>query len=150
MEKIICFDMDGTIVDLYGQKNWLENLLQEKTDPYEKALPMYDMQELRKTLLKLKEKGWKVAVISWTAKNSTKEYHQKVRQAKKEWLEKYNFPADYVHLVKYGTTKAKTVKGKTNFSILIDDNKKILKGWHLGATINPTEQNIFKELRALA
>ena len=29
MAKYIWFDMDGTIVDLYGEKDWLSNLLNE-------------------------------------------------------------------------------------------------------------------------
>lgn len=150
MEKMICFDMDGTIADFYNEINWLNDLISEKVNPYVNATPLYDMKELRNILLNLKAKGWKVAVISWTAKNSSLAYHEKVREAKKDWLKRYNFPADYIHLVKYGTTKAKAVKKKSDYAILIDDNEKVLQGWSLGEKINPTKENLIEKLRALA
>mgnify|MGYP003560240319 CR=1 FL=1 len=30
--KMVCFDMDGTIADLYGVDNWLEYLENEKVE----------------------------------------------------------------------------------------------------------------------
>lgn len=33
MEKMIWFDMDGTIADLYGVENWLEDLRNEVARP---------------------------------------------------------------------------------------------------------------------
>ena len=32
MEKVIAFDMDGTIADLYNVNNWLEQLREEKVN----------------------------------------------------------------------------------------------------------------------
>lgn len=139
MKKMIVFDMDGTIADLYGVENWLEYLKNEDTTPYEIAPPLYDMNELRTVLLECKKQGFKIAVTSWLAGGSTKAYDKKVRQAKRKWLTKYNFPADEIHLVKYGTTKAECTRKHGGFQILIDDNEKVRKGWNLGATINANE-----------
>jgi len=40
MYKEINFDMDGTIADLYGCENWLEDILAERVNPYERAKPL--------------------------------------------------------------------------------------------------------------
>ena len=56
--------------------------------------------------------------------------------------QKYNFPYDEIHLVKYGTTKADCTRHKGGFQILVDDNEKIRNGWSLGDTINANEDII--------
>jgi hypothetical protein len=89
--------------------------------------------------------GWRVAVTSWLAKNSTKEYDEKVRNAKREWLERYQFPFDEIHLVKYGTTKANCTRKHGGFQILVDDNEAVRNGWRLGSTIDANE-NIITQL----
>ena len=148
MNKTLVFDMDGTIANLYGVANWLEDLHKESARPYIVAEPMYNMNELNTLLEELKELGWRIAVTSWLAMNSTKEYDKKVREAKIEWLEKYRFPVDEIHLVAYGTTKANCTRKSGGFQILVDDNEKVRNGWTLGDTINANE-NILDELRKL-
>ncbi len=139
MEKMIVFDMDGTIANLYGVENWLPMLRAEDTTPYEIAEPMFDMEMLTGLLLALKAMGWRVAVTSWLAMNGTTEYNEAVRVAKREWLVKHNFPYDEIHLVKYGTTKANCTRGKADFQLLVDDNEAIRNGWTLGKAIDPKE-----------
>jgi hypothetical protein len=106
------------------------------------------MNELRTVLELLKLQGWTVAITSWLSMDSTKEYDKLVRQAKREWLERYNFPFDEIHLVAYGTTKANCTRKNGGYQILIDDNAKIRNGWNLGGTINANE-NILEKLWAL-
>ena len=53
-----------------------------------------------------------------------------------------------IHLVKYGTTKANCTRKLGGYQILVDDNKEVRKGWHLGATIN-AKNNIIHELLKL-
>lgn len=125
MNKMIIFDMDGTIADLYNVNNWLDKLGTFDETPYLDAKPLYNMEILNTILNQLKQNGYKIVVTSWLAKGSNKEYDKKVRQAKKEWLNKYNFPFDEIHLVKYGTPKAYCTKGKADFQILVDDNAKV-------------------------
>ena len=146
--KVIVFDMDGTIADLYGVNGWLEMLENENPMPYEIANPMYDMVELVEILNELKKIGYIIAVTTWLAMGATKEYDKKVRIAKLAWLEKYGFPYDEIHLVKYGSTKANCTRKLGGFQILVDDNEKIRQGWNLGATINANE-NIIEYLREL-
>jgi len=147
-KKVIVFDMDGTIADFYGVSGWLDDLNNHRTRPYEIAKPLYNMVELVKILKDLKKIGYVIAITTWLSANSTKEYDDRVRKAKLEWLKKYSFPYDEIHLVKYGTTKANCTRKLGGFQILVDDNEKIRKGWNLGATINANE-NIIEKLKEL-
>lgn len=148
MKKYLVFDMDGTIADLYGVKNWLTALENHDPAPYRYAKPLYDMDTLREVLNLFRLMGWGIIVTTWLAKDSNKNYDRLVREAKLEWLERYAFPYDEIHLVKYGTTKADCTRNKGGFQILIDDNDAIRKGWTLGDTINANE-NILEKLTDL-
>lgn len=147
--KVLVFDMDGTIADFYGVKGWLDYLKAEDTTPYEIAKPLYNMVVLNAILANLKNCGWKIVVTTWLAKDGTKDYNDRTRKAKLEWLAKYNFPYDEIHLVKYGTTKANCTRKMGGYQVLIDDNEKVRKGWNLGATINANE-NILEKLAKIA
>ena len=148
MMKMLVFDMDGTIANLYGVTGWLEDLKAENTRPYTEAEPLYNMEELAETLNKLRSLGWLICVTTWLAKDATKEYNKAVTEAKKAWLAKYNFPYDEIHCVKYGRTKADCTRNKADFQILIDDNKKVRDGWTLGTTVN-AQFDIMNFLKAL-
>lgn len=148
MNKILVFDMDGTIADLYGVDGWLEMLRAEDATPYAIAKPLYNMMVLNTILELLKAQGWKIVVTTWLAKGSTKAYDKKVREAKLNWLEQVEFPYDEIHLVKYGTTKANCTRRLGGFQILVDDNEQVRQGWTLGSVINAKE-NILESLIAL-
>lgn len=144
--------MDGTIANLYAVENWLEMLRAYNARPYEIAEPMWDMVELNMVLAELKANGYEIAIITWLSKDSTAEYDNAVRLAKRQWLEDMGFEYDYFHGVKYGTTKANTIRRYMDDyenAILIDDNDKVRNGWTLGGTINPTEENIIEILKGL-
>lgn len=149
MNKVLVFDMDGTIADLYGVKNWLEDLQNSNPKPYKVAKPLYDMDILNSILNEFKREGWKIVVTTWLAKNSNKDYDRLVREAKLAWLEKYSFPYDEIHLVKYGTTKANCTRKLGGFQILVDDNEKVRKGWKLGDTINANNDIIDELIKVL-
>lgn len=121
----IYLDMDGTIADLYGVENWLNDLINENDRPYRIAKRMVN-EEVLENLVKL---GYELGIVSWLAKNSNKEYDKVVRNAKKDWLKK-NFPNikfAEIHIVKYGTPKSKVVKEKNG--ILFDDEKPNRDEW---------------------
>ena len=106
------------------------------------------MEYLTALLVILKKQGWKVVVTTWLAKDGSKEYNNRTRKAKRDWLKQYNFPYDEIHLVKYGTTKANCTRKHGGYQILIDDNENVRKGWNLGSTINAKE-DILKEIEKL-
>lgn len=150
--KMICFDMDGTIADLYAVDNWEPMLRAEDPTPYEMAEPMWEMVELVEVLTQLQMVGIEIRVITWLSKNSTEEYKDEVREAKRNWLEQFNFPCDHFHGVQYGATKADSVRRALTAdetAILIDDNAKVRNGWHLGETIDPTACDLIETLRNL-
>lgn len=148
----ICFDMDGTIASLFSYPNWLELLRAENPTPYAEAQPMWDMEALADILNALREKGYTIDIITWLSKDSSEEYKTATRNAKLEWLNRYNFPFDHFHGIAYGTTKADSIRkylAKDETAILFDDNDKIRKGWHLGETVDPTTTNILDFLASL-
>ena len=148
MNKVLVFDMDGTIADLYGVENWLSDLRTHNPRPFRVAKPMYDMATLNTLVNILKENGWTIAVTSWLPMESNRVFDNKVRVEKMAWLKAYGFPYDEVHFVKYGTTKAKCTRKLGGYQILIDDNEQIRKGWNLGRTIN-ANNDLISELVCL-
>ena len=146
MTKTLVFDMDGTIADLYAVTGWLENITAENVRPYAIAEPMYNMNKLVNVINRLKENGWRVAIVSWTSKHGSKEYNKAVRKVKKEWLDRYNFPYDELHVIKYGTPKSYCMKKTGGFQILFDDEESNRKAWRNGSTVNANE-NIYKILK---
>lgn len=145
MNKTLVFDMDGTLANFYGVEGWLEDLHNENTRPYDIAKPLYNMEVLNAVLDLLRAQGWTIAITTWLAKGATKAFDNAVRASKIAWLQKYNFSYDEIHLVRYGTTKANCTRKNGGVQILVDDNEKIRKGWHLGKTID-ANKNIIDEL----
>ena len=124
MLKMICFDMDGTIADLYGVPNWLEMLRVYSPAPFAIANPLLDMRDLADLLYAIRARGVEIRVITWLSKETNDEYDKKVAETKREWLQSYGLPIDHFHAIKYGATKADSVRkalpnGDT--AILFDD-----------------------------
>lgn len=140
------FDMDGTIVDLYGVENWLDNLRAENPSPYIEAKPLYPIYYLKDLLLMLQARGHKIGIITWLSKDSSRAYKKAVRDAKKEWLNRY-LPVqwDEMHFVQYGTPKHTVVKDKDGY--IFDDDDRVRALWlNKGRAINPKTVDITKFL----
>ena len=84
--KAIYFDMDGTIYDLYGVRDWLSRLQNEDVTAYTEGEPLYDMFNLNSLLEDFNALGVVIGVITWTAKDGSREYNKKVRRAKLYYL----------------------------------------------------------------
>jgi hypothetical protein len=150
--RMIVWDMDGTMADLYGVDGWLEMLRAENPLPYEIAKPMWDMERLVNVIRGLQDFGIEQRIVTWLAMDSTEEYKVETRNAKREWLEQFDFPYDHFHGVQFGATKADSVRkflADDETAILIDDSAKVRKGWHLGETVDPTETDVIDFLEAL-
>lgn len=142
----ICFDMDGTIADLYGVDNWLAYLMQEDETPYLQAAVLLNMNVLARTLNRLQKKGYQIGIVSWLSKNSTTNYDTKVTAAKKAWLVKHlhSVHFDFVEIVSYGTPKSFVATSKED--ILFDDEIHNREEW-TGKAYDV--HNILEVLRAL-
>ena len=148
----IYLDMDGTIADLYGVNGWLDMLCHFDPTPYEVAEPMWDMAELASLLTQCQSIGIEIRIITWLSKDSTAEYDRAVREAKREWLKAQNFPFDHFHGIKYGATKADSIRrylGNGESALLFDDNAMVRRGCHMGEAIDPTTCDIIEILRGL-
>lgn len=147
MMKAIYFDMDGTIADLYGVENWLENILQRNIRPYKEAKTLIRMASLARLLNKLQRQGYIIGIVSWLAKNSTEEYNRRIEEAKVNWLHKHlpSVQWNEVHIVDYGTPKEEVVKYNTG--ILFDDEESNRNNW---TGIAYDEKNIIEILKGLA
>jgi len=142
----ICFDMDGTIANLYGVQDWLPKLIAGDETPYEEATVLLNMNTLAKILNKLQRKGYEIGIITWLAKNGTEEYGKKVAKAKKKWLKKHlkTVQFNFIEIVNYGTDKNIVNTGKND--ILFDDEEKNRTQWN-GQAFDVN--NIIEVLRGL-
>ena len=152
--KTLCFDMDGTIADLYGVEGWLEKLRAYDATPYIQAEPMVDMELFAELLRTARAQGIEVRIITWLSKETTKEYDELVRMAKQVWLDYYNIPYDHFHGIAYGTTKANMVRSSLDYkecetAVLFDDNAKVRKGWHMGDAYDPTTCDICEIIKGI-
>lgn len=138
MTKAIYFDMDGTIVDLYGVKNWLDMIINKDASLYTEATPLLRLSTLARLLNKLQRNGYIIGIVSWLAKNSTENYDLAVSNAKMNWLKSHlaSVEFDEIKIVPYGTPKEKVV----NFpnGILFDDETQNRENW-IGTAFDETE-----------
>ena len=143
MIREINFDMDGTIADLYGCSGWLEDIIAEDTRPYEQAKPLVNMSVLARLLNKKIAEGYKVNIISWTAKNGTDEYNARVEQAKRVWLARHLKSVQFsaVKVLPYGTPKQEHGCG-----VLFDDEEQNRTAW-FGTAFD--EKHIIEELKKI-
>lgn len=144
MTKVINFDMDGTIADLYGVANWLDYLIAEDATPYAVAKPLVNMQVLARLLNKLQRNGYTINIISWTSKNGSDAYNLLVADVKKAWLKKHlkSVKFNNIFVVPYGTPKNTIASG-----ILFDDEEKNRTTWGKNAY---DVDNILGVLKAIA
>lgn len=142
----ICFDMDGTIANLYGVENWLAYLVAEDTKPYAEAKVLHNMSRLARLLNKAQRNGNELVIISWTSKNGSAEYNKAVAEVKKAWLAKHlpSVKWNEINVVEYGYNKANFAKSAED--VLFDDEEPNRKGW-TGKAYN--ENEIFEVLATL-
>lgn len=141
--KNIYFDMDGTIANLYGVEGWLDDIRAERVRPYAEAKPLINMNSLARVLNRLVRNGYSVSVISWTAKNGSAEYNERVAEVKRAWLAKHlaSVRFENVFIVPYGTPKQ-----NFGFGVLFDDEKPNRDNWN-GKAFD--EKNIITILKGI-
>lgn len=134
--KTIWWDMDGTIANLYAVENWLPMIRAEDTTPYTEAGVMWNMSQLARLMNQVQKLGYKLGIISWTAKNGSASYNEAVKQAKLDWLKKHlaSVTWDTIYVVSYGTPKSLVMQ--TEEDILFDDEEPNRDAW-LGEAYEP-------------
>lgn len=118
----ILFDLDGTLANLYGRKDWLEKLRAE-VPIYEELEPLVDMVELNHIARKLVELGVTFGVVTWLSMGASEMYEFVTSMEKYRWCKKYIPFIEEFECQPYGTPK------QTNYRntkcILIDDNAEV-------------------------
>lgn len=122
--------MDGTIADLYGQKNWLERLRKEDTTIFLECQPLITESDL---YFLFPPYEYEIIILSMTPKGASKEYHKQVIEQKNKWLDNY-FPSIKRRIYqRYGNNK--NLKNSKQ-AILVDDNETIRANFK-GLALNP-------------
>ena len=144
--KTIWFDMDGTLGNLYAVNDWLPKLRAYDPSPYAEAEVLWNMSQLARLLNTVQRMGYKLGIVSWLAKNSTKEYDKAVIEAKKSWLGQHlgSVKWDEIRIVSYGVPKEWFMR--TDDDILFDDELKNRENWK-GQAFEP--EQMFQVLKAL-
>ena len=144
--KTIWWDMDGTIANLYAVEDWLPKLRAEDASPYAEAEVMWNMSQLARLMNQVQQLGYKLGIISWTAKHSTESYADAVVEAKLDWLKCHlaSVHFDEICIVGYGIPKQEFMD--TEDDILFDDEEQNREAW-LGQAFEP--QDMIKVLKAL-
>lgn len=129
MSKVIMFDMDGTVYDLYGVDNWLEKLENSDVSAYSDGAPLVNLRELEKVCRALIKKGYEIGVITWLSKNGSDKFNRDTTYTKRMWINN-NMPYVTKFTAQtYGTPKQKALDKSVKFAILVDDNADVRKMW---------------------
>ncbi len=145
-EKTIFFDMDGTLVDLYRDKNWLERIINEDASLYAEAKPLINVKKFSRLAKILRNKGYKIGIISQLPWDASKKYQLEVKKVKEEYINNIfsDIEFDKIHIVP-STTPKHIFASKGDY--LVDDDKKNRKAWKKGKAL--TELNLLKKLEKL-
>ena len=119
---IILFDLDGTLGNLFGRRDWLEKLKNEEPI-YEELEPLVNMEELNAIAYKLKSIGVEFGVVTWLAMGASEEYEFITSMEKYRWCKKYIPFITEFECQPYGTPKQTNYRNRQ--CILIDDNAEV-------------------------
>lgn len=149
--KKIYFDMDGTVADLYGEKNWLNNLRNEREGSFINLRPLIDMNELAMVCHQLMNLGYSFGVITWLPMGASYEFERVCEEEKRAWVEEFMPWVSEFYAQSYGVPKQYAPSKRAAEMILVDDNAEVRAMWNTEvqrSSIDAT-QDIIKELRKL-
>lgn len=149
MLPTLCFDLDGTVADLYGVQGWLETLRSEDASPYYNAAERYDLDYLNDLLELYKACGGHIVVLTWLAKGELSEGFKRTSSAAKVLWLRENLPAIAdVRALDYGTPKWECVQNVKN-AILFDDELSNRLQWLRQGGKAYTPSRIFRTIERL-
>lgn len=149
--KKIYFDMDGTVADLYGEKDWLNNLRNERKGSFINLRPLVDMNELAMVCHQLMNLGYSFGVITWLPMGASYEFERVCEEEKRAWVEEFMPWVSEFYAQSYGVPKQYAPSKRAAEMILVDDNAEVRAMWNTEvqrSSIDAT-QDIIKELRKL-
>ena len=149
--KKIYFDMDGTVADLYGEKNWLNNLRNEREGSFINLRPLVDMNELAMVCHQLMNLGYSFGIITWLPMGASYEFERVCEEEKRAWVEEFMPWVSEFYAQSYGVPKQYAPSKRAAEMILVDDNAEVRAMWNTEvqrSSIDAT-QDIIKELRKL-
>lgn len=129
MRGLLCFDMDGTVADLYGSSNWLDKLRGEIPGTFKELNPLVDMVRLAEICYDLQDKGWDIAVITWLPMGASPQYEEICTEEKEEWVWNYMPYVDSFYALPYGTPKQKVIPYRRK-AVLVDDSLEVRASWN--------------------
>ena len=136
MSNIVFFDMDGTIVDLYGVENVFKRLDNGDAAPYAEAKAIPNMIA---ELHRYKAEGKKVVIITALGRHpqdaayDTAAMDEATIINKKKWLADNGIVVDGFHAVPYGTDKYEVAVREYGAEgangTIVDDDDRVLAKW---------------------
>lgn len=147
--KTFCFDLDGTLANLYDVPGWLAALRNYDPSPYLAAMPMGNFSTLARKLNTVRRNGNKLVIISWCSKCSTASYDIMVAAAKRKWLAQHlpSVSWDEIYIVPYGQNKAETCGAINENWILFDDEERNRNEWKSNGGLAFTPEQILEMLK---
>lgn len=126
MNKIVYFDMDGTLADLYGVTNVFKRLDALDANVYSEAKPIDTYINMLK---EFKNMGYKVIILSCLGMISDKQFDKDTIHNKGLWLDKYVGKQYIDERIYIPNTKHKE-QYINEYGILVDDDDKVLMNWN--------------------
>lgn len=131
MTKLLLFDMDGTLFDLYGELDWLPKLRREETGLFKNLKPLWEPSDVWEICQKLVAQGWRLGVNTWLPMGASLEYEQLCSQEKLESIHKhFPFLAGEFYPLTYGTPKQFAPFKRAQLMVLVDDNAEVRSMWN--------------------
>lgn len=125
MNKIVYFDMDGTIANLYGVNNCFKRLDNLDASVYSEAKPI---DKYINMLKEFKNMGYKVIILSCLGMISEPTFDKQTCINKDKWLDKYVGKEYIDERIYIPNTKHKEQYVNT-LGILVDDDERVLNNW---------------------
>ena len=129
MSKKIYMDLDGTVYNLYGVKNWLEKLRNETSGVFLEGDFLVDYRNFMSRIEELIRQGYIFGVITWLPMQASPEYEEICRKEKIEWINDYLPFVSEINICSYGIPKQNCIQKRAKEMFLIDDNVEVCKMW---------------------
>lgn len=126
MNKVVYFDMDGTIADLYGVSNCFKRLDNMDATVYSEAKPIDKYINMLKEFHTM---GYKVIILSALGMVSSKRFDKDTIRNKGIWLDTYVGKEYIDERIYIPNTKHKELYQLFGKGILVDDDDRVLMNW---------------------